>query len=85
MKYHLVTLGCPKNAVDSEGMDGILADAGHTPVATAAEAELIIVNTCSFIAAARAESLAVLHALGEVKHAEQQIIAAGCAGKRARR
>ena len=78
MKYHLVTLGCPKNAVDSEGMDGILADAGHTPVATAAEAELIIVNTCSFIAAARAESLAVLHALGEAKHAGQQIIAAGC-------
>ena len=78
MKYHLVTLGCPKNAVDSEGMDGILADAGHTPVATAAEADMIIVNTCSFIAAARVESLAVLHALGEAKHAGQQIIAAGC-------
>gem|GEM_PF-5436370 len=33
MKYHIVTLGCPKNAVDSEGMDGLLSTQGHQAVA----------------------------------------------------
>ncbi len=78
MKYHIVTLGCPKNAVDSEGMDGILTGEGHTPAATPAEADLIIVNTCSFIAAARAETLDVLRTLGETRREGQRIIAAGC-------
>ncbi len=78
MKYHIVTLGCPKNAVDSEGMDGLLAGEGHTPVASADDADVIIVNTCSFIAAARDETVGVLRALGEAKRAGQQIIAAGC-------
>ncbi len=78
MKYHIVTLGCPKNAVDSEGMDGILAGEGHTPAAGAADADVIIVNTCSFIAAARDETIEVLRALGESKGAGQQLIAAGC-------
>ena len=78
MKYHIVTLGCPKNSVDSEGMDGILTGEGHTLVARSDEADVVIVNTCSFIAAARDETLAVLAALGEQKRAGQQIIAAGC-------
>ena len=63
MKYHIVTLGCPKNAVDSEGMDGLLTAEGHTPVTTGADADLIIVNTCSFIAAARDETISVLQEL----------------------
>ncbi|HMQ29312.1 MAG TPA: 30S ribosomal protein S12 methylthiotransferase RimO [Chloroflexaceae bacterium] len=78
MKYHIVTLGCPKNAVDSEGMDGLLAGEGHTPAAGADDADVIIVNTCSFIAAARDETIGVLRALGEAKRDGQQIIAAGC-------
>ncbi|MFV9503642.1 MAG: 30S ribosomal protein S12 methylthiotransferase RimO [Oscillochloridaceae bacterium umkhey_bin13] len=78
MKYHIVTLGCPKNAVDSEGMDGILADQGHRPAASADDADLIIVNTCSFIAAARDETLEVLRQLGAQKREGQQLIAAGC-------
>lgn len=78
MKYHIVTLGCPKNAVDSEGMDGILASAGHTPASSTDDADVIIVNTCSFIASARDETLAVLRSLGAEKRADQQLIAAGC-------
>ncbi|MBP1468654.1 30S ribosomal protein S12 methylthiotransferase RimO [Candidatus Chloroploca sp. M-50] len=78
MKYHLVTLGCPKNAVDSEGMDGLLAEAGHTQATTADEADVIIVNTCSFIAAAREETLGVLRELASGKREGQQLIAAGC-------
>ncbi len=78
MKYHIVTLGCPKNAVDSEGMDGILADAGHTRVARTIDADVIIVNTCSFIAAARDETVDVLCDLGAGKRDGQRLIAAGC-------
>jgi ribosomal protein S12 methylthiotransferase len=78
MKYHIVTLGCPKNAVDSEGMDGILAGEGHTPAAEPADADVIIVNTCSFIAAARDETLGVLQELGVQKRPGQRLIAAGC-------
>ena len=78
MKYHIVTLGCPKNAVDSEGMDGILAGEGHTAVERPDDADVIIVNTCSFIAAARDETLGVLGELGLHKRPEQRLIAAGC-------
>ncbi len=78
MKYHIVTLGCPKNAVDSEGMDGLLSAQGHQAVAAAEDADVIIVNTCSFIAAARAETLGVLKELGERKRPDQRLIAAGC-------
>lgn len=78
MKYHIITLGCPKNNVDSEGMDGILSTQGHTPVAAPEAADVIIVNTCSFIAAARDETLAVLRELGEGKASGQRLIAAGC-------
>ncbi|WP_129627408.1 30S ribosomal protein S12 methylthiotransferase RimO [Candidatus Oscillochloris fontis] len=78
MKYHIVTLGCPKNSVDSEGMDGLLADAGHTRAADASDADVIIVNTCSFIAAARDETVQVLGELGRQKRAGQRLIAAGC-------
>ncbi|HNP71837.1 MAG TPA: 30S ribosomal protein S12 methylthiotransferase RimO [Kouleothrix sp.] len=78
MKYHIITLGCPKNAVDSEGMGGILAAQGHTAVAAPAEADVLIVNTCSFIAAARDETLGVLRDMAAGKSAGQRLIAAGC-------
>jgi ribosomal protein S12 methylthiotransferase len=78
MKYHIVTLGCPKNAVDSEGMEGLLSGEGHTPVAAPDDADVIIVNTCSFIAAARTETLDVLQGLATQKRADQRLIAAGC-------
>lgn len=78
MQYHIITLGCPKNSVDSEGMDSILATQGHTSVSQLEAADVIIVNTCSFIAAARDETLHVLRELGERKRSDQRLIAAGC-------
>jgi len=78
MKYHIITLGCPKNAVDSEGMGGILAAQGHTAVARADDADVVIVNTCSFIAAAREETLDVLRDVAAAKAPGQWLIAAGC-------
>lgn len=78
MKYHLITLGCPKNSVDSEGMHGLLLAHGHQPQTDSAEAEVVIVNTCSFIAAARAETVGVLQDLAQRKQPGQRLIAAGC-------
>jgi len=78
MKYHIITLGCPKNAVDSEGMGGILAAQGHTSVTQPGDADVVIVNTCSFIAAARDETLGVLRAMADAKTPGQRLVAAGC-------
>ncbi len=78
MKFHILTLGCPKNNVDSEGMQSILTQQGYQPVGSSDAADVIIVNTCSFIAAARDETLAVLHEMGASKAPHQHLIAAGC-------
>ena len=78
MKYHIITLGCPKNSVDSEGMGGILSAQGHVSVGTASDADVVIVNTCSFIAAARDETVQVLREMGQGKKLGQQLVAAGC-------
>lgn len=78
MKYCIITLGCPKNTVDSEGMAGILSNQGHAAVSTPAQADVVIVNTCSFIAAARDETLEVLRELAADKLPGQRLVAAGC-------
>ena len=78
MNYHIITLGCPKNSVDSEGMGGILSAQGHTEVSAANDADVVIVNTCSFIAAARDETVQVLAEMGRAKPHGQTLIAAGC-------
>ena len=78
MKYHIITLGCPKNSVDSEGMGGILSSQGHQSVGAIGEADVVIVNTCSFIAAARDETVKVLRDMGQAKKRDQRLIAAGC-------
>lgn len=78
MRYHLITLGCPKNEVDSEGMAGLLERAGHVPVATPGDAQLLLVNTCGFIGPAREESLSVLRELAAKKRPGQLLIATGC-------
>ncbi|MDO9065748.1 MAG: 30S ribosomal protein S12 methylthiotransferase RimO, partial [Chloroflexota bacterium] len=82
MKFHLLTLGCPKNVVDSEGMTRLLVQDGHVPVATARQADVIIVNTCGFIDIAKEESLNVLAAAGRTKRRGQVLIAAGCLAER---
>jgi len=78
MKVHLVTLGCPKNEVDSAGMAALLRRAGHTLVERPRPADVLVVNTCGFIAPAREEALQVLRALGAKKRPGQVLIAAGC-------
>ncbi|MBA3290387.1 MAG: 30S ribosomal protein S12 methylthiotransferase RimO, partial [Actinobacteria bacterium] len=52
-KVSIVTLGCPKNAVDSEGLGGLLAARGHEVSDEVDDAEVVLVNTCGFIDPAR--------------------------------
>jgi ribosomal protein S12 methylthiotransferase len=82
LKYHIVTLGCPKNEVDSEGIDVLLMEAGHSPAEECRDADLVIVNTCGFIDAAREESLASLRTLAAEKRPGSYLVAAGCLAQR---
>ncbi|MBL8145584.1 MAG: 30S ribosomal protein S12 methylthiotransferase RimO [Anaerolineae bacterium] len=81
-KYYLVSLGCSKNTVDSESMAQVLEKAGMRSVGDLRHAEVLIVNTCGFIDAAKQESVDVLRELVDGKRAGQQVIAAGCLSQR---
>ena len=81
-KFHIVSLGCAKNTVDSDGMAHVLAAAGYRPTDRPADADIVIVNTCGFIAAAREESLGILRDLAKGKKDKQLLIAAGCMAQR---
>jgi ribosomal protein S12 methylthiotransferase len=80
--FYLVSLGCPKNLVDSAGMATLLQRAGYAAADAPEQADLIIVNTCGFIDSAREESLAVLRELAQAKRPGQRIVAAGCYSQR---
>lgn len=76
--YHLISLGCPKNLVDSESMAELLNRQGMNPVGLPEDAEFLIVNTCGFLQAARDEAIGVLTDLASEKMPWQKLIAAGC-------
>ena len=78
MKYHLVTLGCAKNTVDSMRLEQALRSGRHIPVREAGEADLLLVNTCGFIDAAKDESIEVVRGLDEARHDGQQLYVVGC-------
>jgi ribosomal protein S12 methylthiotransferase len=80
--FHLVSLGCAKNTVDSESMAQLLAGSGYRPIDDPAKAGVLIVNTCGFIGPAKEESLSVLRELAEHKRKGQVLIAAGCLTQR---
>ncbi|WDT78362.1 MAG: radical SAM protein [Candidatus Manganitrophus sp.] len=83
-KVGLVSLGCPKNQVDSEVMLGSLLQAGYELTAEAGEADIVIVNTCGFIDQAKEESIDTLIEMGELKKSGrcQALIATGCLTQR---
>ncbi len=85
-KVGFVSLGCPKNLVDSEVMMGILARGGYELTARADEAEVLVVNTCSFIEAAQKESVDAILEMAEHKKfgAAKKLIVAGCLVERFR-
>lgn len=80
--FHLVSLGCSKNTVDSDSMAQLLIRDGYNAVEDPHKASVLIVNTCGFIGPAKAESYRVLGELAESKRDGQVLIAAGCLTQR---
>lgn len=81
-RFHILSLGCAKNTVDSASMASLLEQAGKQAATTPEEAEVIIVNTCGFIGPAREESIEALRELAASKREDQWLIAAGCLTQR---
>ncbi len=81
---HFVSLGCPKNRVDSEVMLGTARDEGFEHVSDASEAEIIVVNTCGFIDAAKKESIDTILEMMEHKSsgACEKLVVTGCLSQR---
>ena len=82
--FHLISLGCAKNLVDSQGLWSLLSQQGLTLVEDPNQAEFIIINTCGFIHDAQQESLQALQEFSEHKRRGQKLIAAGCLTERYR-
>jgi len=81
-KFHLVTLGCPKNEVDSEKLAGSLLSDGMEATDDLASADLIVVNTCAFIEEAREESIETILSLDEFRNEDSKIVVTGCLAER---
>lgn len=83
-KVHFVSLGCPKNLVDTEIMAGSLMRDGYQVVDDAAEADTVIINTCGFIEASKQESIDKILEMADLKKEGkvQKVVAAGCLTQR---
>lgn len=81
---HFVSLGCPKNTVDTERMVGLAAKQGLSLTADPADAEVIVVNTCGFIEPAKRESIDTILDMAEQKHSGRcrTLVMAGCLSQR---
>ena len=77
-KVHLVSLGCPKNRVDSESMLGQLVARGWQVTDDPAQADALVVNTCSFIQPATEESVETVLGLADLRQPHQRLIVTGC-------
>jgi len=86
MKIGLVSLGCPKNLVDSEVMLGLAQQAGHELTRDATQADVLVVNTCAFIDSAKQESIETILEMAEHKTdgACRRLIVTGCLAERYR-
>src|SRR5918995_5618315 len=86
MKIGMISLGCPKNLVDSEVMLGLAQQAGHQLTRDAAEADVLVVNTCAFIDKAKQESIDTILEMAQHKKtgACRKLIVTGCMAERYR-
>jgi ribosomal protein S12 methylthiotransferase len=86
MKIGLISLGCPKNLVDSEVMLGLAQQAGHQLTRDAADADVLVVNTCAFIDKAKQESIDTILEMAEYKKAGncRTLVVTGCMAERYR-
>ena len=81
-RFYVETLGCPKNAVDSDKVTASLLADGLVPASSAEEAELVVVNTCAFVEAARQESIDVTLVLAEARKPGAKLVVTGCLAER---
>jgi len=86
MKIGLISLGCPKNLVDSEVMLGLAQQAGHVLTNDAADADVLVVNTCAFIDSAKQESIDTILEMAQHKKdgACRRLVVTGCLAERYR-
>jgi ribosomal protein S12 methylthiotransferase len=81
-RYWIETLGCPKNQVDSDKLVGTLVADGFEAAGAPDEADLVVVNTCAFIEAARQESVDTVLALSDTRRAGARLVVTGCMAER---
>lgn len=83
-KIHFVSLGCPKNRVDTEVMLGVAQEGGFELTTEAEDAEVIVVNTCGFIGEAKRESIDTIFEMAELKKvgACEKLVVTGCLSQR---
>jgi ribosomal protein S12 methylthiotransferase len=83
-RLHFISLGCPKNLVDSELMMGAMAREGYTLTLDPNEADVLVVNTCAFIDGAKRESLDAILEAAEIKRRRpgRRLVVAGCLSQR---
>ena len=82
-RFYIETLGCPKNAVDSDKVVASLLADGLTPASGPEDADVVVVNTCAFIEAARQESVDTILALAAVRKPGAKLVVTGCLAERA--
>ena len=80
--YHIETLGCPKNQVDSDKLEGTLAAGGLERADGAGSADVVVVNTCAFIEEARRESIDAILELAAAKRPSARLVVTGCLAER---
>ena len=80
--YYMQTLGCPKNQVDSDKLEGYLEAQGYEGTRDADAADLVVVNTCAFIEAARQESIDTVLMLAERRRPDARLVVTGCLAER---
>ena len=81
-RYWITTLGCPKNEVDSHKLLGRLTAGGYEQAAHPGEADLVVVNTCAFIDAAREESIDTILELDRLRKKGSRLVVTGCLAER---
>ncbi len=81
-RYWIETLGCPKNQVDSDKLVGTLTVDGFEAADSPEEADLVVVNTCAFIEAARQESIDTVLALSDTRRDGARLVVTGCMAER---
>ena len=80
--YHLTTLGCAKNQVDSEKLEAMLAEAGYLPAGGVGDADVVMVNTCAFIEDARRESVETILEVQDARREGARTVVLGCMAQR---